>query len=101
TLVRGADQVTFRYVGVDRALRLTHIAFSPDGEVEPAGADGVGASVGIRWSVTIQPGESREISWTVWSSEHALPGTGRTADSLGADGASGAVDASCPNERRC
>ena len=60
TLVRGADQVTFRYVGVDRALRLTHVAFSPDGEVAPAGADGVGASVGIRWSVTIQPGESRE-----------------------------------------
>ncbi len=95
-LVRGADRVTFRYVGRRRACGSRTSPSRRMARWRRRAADGVGASVGIRWSVTIQPGESREISWTVWSSEHALPGTGRTADSLAPAGASAAADALAP-----
>ncbi len=72
--------VTFRYDGVDGVQRLTHIAFDePALAVEglpDAPADGgseSGASVRLRWALKLAPGQEREVCWTIWSSERAVP----------------------------
>jgi glycogen debranching enzyme len=68
-------RVTFRYVGLDSVERLTHLAFSePAAAVEPVteplqdGSDS-GAAVRLHWTVTMDAGEMRELSWITWSTE--------------------------------
>jgi len=75
-------RVTFRYVGLDDVERLTHLAFSdpaeavePVTETAPDGSD-TGAAVRLRWTVSLGPGETRVLSWTVWCSERPAPADG-------------------------
>jgi glycogen debranching enzyme len=75
-------RVTFRYVGLDNIEQLTHIAFSEAAEaVEPVteplpdGSDS-GAAVRLRWTLSMGPGEMRELSWTTWSTERPAPADG-------------------------
>ena len=71
------DRVTFRYIGLDGIERFTHIAFSePTEAAEPVDhprADGSdsGAAVRLRWTLTLGPGETRTLSWTIWCTERA------------------------------
>ena len=73
------DRVTFRYIGLDGIERFTHIAFSePTEAAEPVDhprADGSdsGAAVRLRWTLTLGPGETRTLSWTIWCTERAAP----------------------------
>ena len=73
------DRVTFRYVGLDRVERFTHIAFSEAAlSVEPVdqprsdGSD-VGAAVRLRWTLHMGPGETKTLSWTIWCTERPAP----------------------------
>ena len=68
-------RVTFRYVGVDQVERLTHVAFSDAAEATsavtetaPDGSD-TGASVRLEWTLRLGPGETRDLSWTIWCSD--------------------------------
>jgi glycogen debranching enzyme len=75
-------RVTFRYVGVDSVEVMTHIAFSEPAEsvesVTNARADGSdsGAAIRLRWTLSMGPGEVRELTWTTWSSERPAPDDG-------------------------
>jgi glycogen debranching enzyme len=75
-------RVTFRYVGVDKVELLTHMAFSEPAEavesVNQARADGSdsGAAIRLRWTLTMGPGEVREVTWTTWSTERPAPSDG-------------------------
>jgi glycogen debranching enzyme len=75
-------RVTFRYVGVDKVEALTHLAFSEPAEavesVTHARADGSdsGAAVRLRWTLSMGPGEVRELTWTTWSTERPAPDNG-------------------------
>ena len=78
-------RATFRYDGLDKQRRSTHVAFS-----DPADAFGAidahvdeqiasGGSVRFRWDLRLEPGERRELRWTVWPSIAPTDG-GRAAD---------------------
>jgi glycogen debranching enzyme len=75
-------RVTFRYVGVDKVELLTHLAFSEPAEavesVKQARADGSdsGAAIRLRWTLSMGPGEVREVTWTTWSTERPAPDDG-------------------------
>jgi glycogen debranching enzyme len=75
-------RVTFRYVGVDKVEVLTHMAFSEPAEavesVANARADGSdsGAAIRLRWTLSMGPGEVREVTWTTWSTERPGPDDG-------------------------
>jgi glycogen debranching enzyme len=71
--------VTFRYVGLDKVELLTHLAFSEPAEaIEqvteglPDGSDS-GAAIRLHWTLTMGPGEVRELTWTTWATERAAP----------------------------
>ena len=73
------DRVTFRYIGLDKVERFTHIAFSepteaaePVDEPRPDGSDS-GAAVRLRWTLRLGPGETRTLSWTIWTTERPAP----------------------------
>jgi glycogen debranching enzyme len=72
-------RVTFRYVGLDKVEMLTHLAFSEPAEavesVTHARADGSdsGAAIRLRWTLSMGPGEVREVTWTTWSTQRATP----------------------------
>jgi glycogen debranching enzyme len=74
-----AGRLTFRLVGLDRICRSTHIAFTvrPDELADVADAADTGpgpwpgARVRLRWGLTLSPGGSTELGWTVWTSERA------------------------------
>ncbi len=90
-------RVTFRYVGLDSVERLTHLAFSePAAAVEPVteplpdGSDS-GAAVRLHWTVTMDAGEMRELSWITWSTERPRERRRSRGDHCG--GAGGAVPA--------
>jgi glycogen debranching enzyme len=75
-------RVTFRYVGLDAVERLTHLAFSePAAVVEGVdhsamdGAD-VGAAVRLRWTLSLGPGETRMLAWTVWCTDRPAAADG-------------------------
>ncbi len=75
------DRVTFRYVGLDRTERLTHLAFSepfevaePVGKPRPDGSDS-GAAVRLKWTLSLGPGETKVLSWTTWCTERPAPST--------------------------
>jgi glycogen debranching enzyme len=68
-------RVTFRYTGLDKIELLTHLAFSEPAEavvsVTDARADGSdsGAAIRLHWTLSMGPGEVRELTWTTWSTE--------------------------------
>jgi glycogen debranching enzyme len=68
-------RVTFRYIGLDNVERLTHIAFSESAEavesIDHALPDGsnTGAAIRLRWTLTMGPGETRVLSWTIWCTD--------------------------------
>jgi len=76
-------RVTFRYDGVDGVQCLTHISLSePARAIEPVedvAADGTKtrASLRLRWTLALGPGEAREVCWTVWTSQRQAPGPAR------------------------
>ncbi|MGK2849548.1 MAG: amylo-alpha-1,6-glucosidase [Candidatus Limnocylindrales bacterium] len=79
----GTREVTFRYDGLDDVQRLVHLAFSEaPGDIEAVDAETVptadhpddGAAVRLHWTVTLAPGQQRDLSWTTWSSTRAAPG---------------------------
>jgi glycogen debranching enzyme len=72
-------RVTFRYLGLDDVERLTHLAFSEAAEavegideLPPEIAD-AGASVRLRWTLRLGPGETRTLQWTVWCTDRPSP----------------------------
>jgi glycogen debranching enzyme len=79
----GDGRVTFRYDGVDGVQVLTHVALSePARVVEPVAdvaADGAdtGAGIRLRWALSLGPGETREVGWTIWSTQRPAPEPGR------------------------
>ncbi len=66
-------RATFRYDGLDGMRRSTHVAFSDAaqwfGPIDAGIDDAVlqGGSVRFRWDVRLEPGERRDLSWTIWS----------------------------------
>ncbi len=70
--VRG-PRVTFGYDGLDGVRRFTHLAFSstPDGP-DGAGSSTAGASVSLRWTITLEPGASAELRWVVWGTTRPI-----------------------------
>ena len=62
------DRVTFAYEGLDGVRRSTHIALSAPPSVSAGGEgpDGHAGWLELRWSLTLGPGERRELSWVVW-----------------------------------
>ena len=84
-------RVTFRYDGLDGLQVLIHFASSDaalsitpavDGEPGPDGGVDDLAAVHLRWDLHLDPGEERDLSWTIWS-------TVRPADEAGGDEATG------------
>ena len=75
-------RVTFRYDGLDAIQQLVHVAFSePPLEVR-AWEEGVATSDGnpddyaalhLTWDLHLDPGEERDLAWTIWSSRRPSP----------------------------
>jgi glycogen debranching enzyme len=84
----GDDRLTFRYDGLDGRQRLTHVAWSdtPDAIVGESPEAAGGSSVRLSWSLTLEPGQTVEIAWTVWATERAS-GTGHAHPSSAAESA--------------
>ena len=85
-------RVTFRYVGLDDIERSTHLAFSEPAEaVEgiddlPPELSDAGASVRLRWTLSLGPGETRQLQWTTWCTDRpAQPGSDDDAPTVDAD----------------
>ncbi len=78
-------RATFRYDGLDRRRRSTHIAFSDAaaafGPIDPRSEDQAlsGGSVRFRWDLMLAPGELHELQWTIWASIAPME-DGRPAD---------------------
>ncbi len=68
-------RVTFRYDGLDGTQRLTHVAVSTPAAIAPPSGAEPGASITLSWSLDLEPGETGELGWMVWSSERTVPGT--------------------------
>jgi glycogen debranching enzyme len=72
-------RVTFRYLGLDNVEVLTHLAFSESAEavesVTNPRADGSdsGAAIRMRWTLSMGPGEVRELTWITWSTQRPAP----------------------------
>jgi glycogen debranching enzyme len=67
-------RVTFRYDGLDGRRRSTYLAFSePNVTVTPVdGSDGrpdQGAWLRLSWLWPLGPGESRELTWSIWGGQ--------------------------------
>ncbi len=76
------DRVTFRYDGLDGIRMGTHLAFSePAAESGPVAPDVAGSAnagwVRLLWRWTLATGESRDLSWTAWTSERPRSHTKR------------------------
>jgi glycogen debranching enzyme len=84
-------RVTFRYVGVDKVEMLTHMAFSEPAEAveqvtqERADGSDSGAAIRLRWTLSMGPGEVRELTWTTWSTERPGPDDGAVEPSSSAE----------------
>ena len=82
--IAGTDRrITFRYDGLDGIQRLTHIELSEPAqaidlvaEVAPDGRN-AGAAIHLNWALTLGPDETREVCWTVWTSQRHAPGSDR------------------------
>jgi len=69
-------RVTFRYDGLDKRRRRTHVAFSEAATIEavqPGDPTDQGGTIRLRWVWPLEAGADHELSWTVWSSKSALP----------------------------
>jgi glycogen debranching enzyme len=72
-------RVTFRHVGLDDVERFTHLAFSEPAEVVegfdevPADVLANGAAVRLRWTLSLGPGETRQLQWTIWCTDRPAP----------------------------
>ncbi|MFP5341459.1 MAG: glycogen debranching N-terminal domain-containing protein [Candidatus Limnocylindria bacterium] len=75
------DRATFPYDGLDGVRRSTHIAWSapPTSVVAEAPDAPSGGSIRATWTITLEPGATRSVGWTVWASERPAP-----ADEAGA-----------------
>ncbi len=72
-------RVTFRYDGLDEIQRLTHLALDEPADASASASDEVSAEIHLRWSIDLAPGATRDLSWTVWSSQRPSPGPTRDA----------------------
>jgi glycogen debranching enzyme len=75
-------RVTFRYDGLDKRRRRTHVAFSEAATIEavqPGDPTDQGGSIRLRWVWPLEAGAEQELSWTVWSSKSALPEAAQAA----------------------
>jgi glycogen debranching enzyme len=63
-------RLTFGYDGLDGRRRMTHVACSEvPRRVEPeAPSDGSGGSVRLWWTLTLEPGQTADLCWTIWAS---------------------------------
>jgi len=73
------DRITFRYVGLDGIEQSTHVAFSERAEsIEPVdqplpdGSDS-GAAIRLRWTLRLDPGATKMLTWTIWSTDRPAP----------------------------
>jgi glycogen debranching enzyme len=70
----GGSSLAFRYDGLDQVRRLTHLSFSAPVELGSPPADAnPNASVRAGWRWELEPGEARELVWTVWATEVPTP----------------------------
>jgi glycogen debranching enzyme len=76
-------RVTFRYDGLDGIQQLVHLVFTeapraihgPDDDTRtPDGHPDDGAGLHLSWDLHLDPGEERDLSWTIWSSRRPAPG---------------------------
>jgi glycogen debranching enzyme len=77
------SRVTFRYDGLDHRRRRTHISFSEPATieaVEPGDPTDQGGTIRLRWVWPLEAGADHELTWTVWSSNSALPEATRATD---------------------
>jgi glycogen debranching enzyme len=79
------DRVTFRYDGLDGVQLLVHLACSDaplaitpveDGVPAPDGGVDDLAAVHLRWELHLEPGEERDLSWTIWATTRDAPEAG-------------------------
>ncbi|HEX3428850.1 MAG TPA: glycogen debranching N-terminal domain-containing protein, partial [Candidatus Limnocylindrales bacterium] len=79
------SRATFRYDGLDRRRRTTHVAFSDPaqsfGPIDRRNDDETagGGSVQFRWDVRLASGDRKDLRWTVWGAT-SDPLAGRQAD---------------------
>jgi glycogen debranching enzyme len=69
-------RVTFRYDGLDKRRRRTHVSFSEPATIEavrPGDPTDQGGTIRLRWVWPLEAGGDHELTWTVWSSISQLP----------------------------
>ena len=79
------SRVTFRYDGLDRLRRRTHVVFSEPATIEAVQAGDPtdqGGTIRLRWVWPLAAGADRELSWTVWSSATPLPEAAATRSTI-------------------
>jgi glycogen debranching enzyme len=84
------SRATFRYDGLDRRRRSTHVAFSDAaqayGPIDQRSEDEMlgGGSVRFRWDVELASGAQKDLRWTVWgtSVDPSAKRDGETATTL-------------------
>ena len=72
------DRVTFRYDGLDRTRRATYLLFNePATDAGPVDAEVAGSAnagwVRLTWTWRLAPGEARDLTWVVWTSDGEVP----------------------------
>ena len=75
-------RVTFRYDGLDKRRRRTHVAFSEPATIEavrPGDPADLGGTVRLRWVWPLAAGADHELSWTVWTTTSPLPDAAQAA----------------------
>ena len=86
------DRVTFRYDGLDRVRRATHVLFTEPaadaGPVEPEAAGAPNAGwVRLAWTWRLAPSEARELGWVAWTTDEPLPAGAPAESGVEADDA--------------
>jgi len=69
-------RVTFRYDGLDKRRRRTHVSFSEPATIEavrPGDPTDQGGTIRLRWVWPLEAGGDHELTWTVWSTISPLP----------------------------
>ncbi len=85
-IVVGPDRLAFGYVGLDRVLRRTRVAFTPGEVIDAtasriAGGEGTpGSALFLRWRCDLEAGGRTELSWTVWADDQPVPTDGRPVE---------------------
>ncbi len=76
------ESVTFAYEGLDGLVRRTLVSYSP-AEVNASSGDAIGGgegSVGVHWTLDVEPGARAEVRWEVSTDLTPLPG--RSGDAV-------------------